>query len=462
MTTRTQAVDEKLGTIVAMLESQHERQEQLLAQTDELAAQQKECQKQLEEMHRLREYVRELGETMEGRMREAERILTAVKTEPKDPHYTIDSDSTGLRATAPEFRPATETPGDETEGGGVVAGGGVMTARTVTETRQDTTDKTAETLTRRAPSQETSTAATAIRDGSDEITVMTATTRRGPGTFTVAAPRTIRPSPYDGRSPWDTYKAQFEMLAELNAWTDNEKGTFLAINLKGPALSVLGNLSPSTRSNYNTLTAALDSRFGVAHQAELNRARLRSRRRGRDEGLPELAEDIERLARLAYPEADSTMLEVLGKDQFIDALVNDDNRLRLRQMRPPTLRVALEHALELESYQLASQQIAVKPVRRLESSSTRRQQYAEQEKEPGCTNGGEELLQECVRLLQQYTIGGAGNSSGGSKQPNRFKKKNKEEVVCWKCKQKGHIQRNCTQRALRGVEMSLQHQGNEQ
>ena len=80
MTTRTQAVDEKLGTIVAMLESQHERQEQLLAQTDELAAQQKECQRQLEEMHRLREYVRELGETMEGRMREAERILTAVKT----------------------------------------------------------------------------------------------------------------------------------------------------------------------------------------------------------------------------------------------------------------------------------------------------------------------------------------------------------------------------------------------
>ena len=153
----------------------------------------------------------------------------------------------------------------------------------------------------------------------------------------------------------------------------------------------------------------------MAHQAELNRARLRSRRRGRDEGLPELAEDIERLARLAYPEADSTMLEVLGKDQFIDALVNDDNRLRLRQMRPPTLRVALEHALELESYQLASQQMGVKPVRRLENSSTRRQQYAEQEKEPGCTNGGEKLLQENVRLLQQYTIGGAGNSSGGSR-----------------------------------------------
>ena len=45
-------MEDKLSTIVAMLESQQQRQGQ--AQTDELAAQQKECQKQ---MHRLREYV---------------------------------------------------------------------------------------------------------------------------------------------------------------------------------------------------------------------------------------------------------------------------------------------------------------------------------------------------------------------------------------------------------------------
>ena len=119
------------------------------------------------------------------------------------------------------------------------------------------------------------------------------------------------------------------------------------------------------KSSRAALTATLDSHFGVAHQAELNRARLRSRKRQRGEGLPELAEDIERLARLAYPDADPSMLEVLGKDQFIDALLNDDSRLRIRQMRPTTLRAALEHALELESYQLANQQTerAVKETR---------------------------------------------------------------------------------------------------
>ena len=48
--------------------------------------------------------------------------------------------------------------------------------------------------------------------------------------------------------------------------------------------------------------------------------------RKRKECLSELAEDIERLTRLAYPTAPPTMLELLAKDQFIDALQDGDTR----------------------------------------------------------------------------------------------------------------------------------------
>jgi hypothetical protein len=40
---------------------------------------------------------------------------------------------------------------------------------------------------------------------------------------------------------------------------------------------------------------------------------------------------MERLARLAYPVANRTMLELLAKYRFIDALWKDDVRLRVRQ-----------------------------------------------------------------------------------------------------------------------------------
>ena len=63
---------------------------------------------------------------------------------------------------------------------------------------------------------------------------------------------------------------------------------------------------------------------------------------------------MERLSRLSYPDAPSTIQDVLARDQFIDALPDDEMRLRLKQERPSTLRKALEIALELESFQIAS------------------------------------------------------------------------------------------------------------
>ena len=48
------------------------------------------------------------------------------------------------------------------------------------------------------------------------------------------------------------------------------------------------------------------------------------------------------------------MVVVLAKHQFIDALPDEDTRLRIRQSRPTNLRQALETAMELESYAIAS------------------------------------------------------------------------------------------------------------
>ena len=48
-----------------------------------------------------------------------------------------------------------------------------------------------------------------------------------------------RPPPYDGRSSREAYRAQFEMLSQLNHWTETEKATLLAVSLRGAALTVL-------------------------------------------------------------------------------------------------------------------------------------------------------------------------------------------------------------------------------
>ena len=55
--------------------------------------------------------------------------------------------------------------------------------------------------------------------------------------------------------------------------------------------------------------AVIVSRLGSRRQADLHRMKLHNRVRRREESLPELAENIERLARLAYLEASVAVLE---------------------------------------------------------------------------------------------------------------------------------------------------------
>ena len=89
---------------------------------------------------------------------------------------------------------------------------------------------------------------------------------------TVPGALTTKPATYDGKTTWDAYRAQFELLAGLNRWTDVQKATILAVNLRGPTATVLTILPREDRQNFDALTAALERWFGSTHQTELNRA----------------------------------------------------------------------------------------------------------------------------------------------------------------------------------------------
>lgn len=65
---------------------------------------------------------------------------------------------------------------------------------------------------------------------------------------------------------------------------------FFAESLKGQARAILNKLSPSERRDYDKLVKALSDRFGTTNRAKIYRARLQSKTRNRDEGIPELAQ----------------------------------------------------------------------------------------------------------------------------------------------------------------------------
>lgn len=115
---------------------------------------------------------------------------------------------------------------------------------------------------------------------------------------------------------------------------------------------MFGNISNRSH-DYAELVKTLEERFAPPNQTELCRVQLRERRQKASESLSELGQDVRRLTNLAYPTAPSDLRETLSKEQFIDALVSSDMRLRIKQARPKNLNDAVRHAVELEAFNRA-------------------------------------------------------------------------------------------------------------
>ena len=159
----------------------------------------------------------------------------------------------------------------------------------------------------------------------------------------------VKPATFDGTGSWLDYRAHFDAVAEINRWSQTEKGLYLAVSLRGQAQGVFGNLSTQSK-DYDMLVQALEQRFAPPNQTELYRVQLRERRQTASETLSALGQDIRRLANLAYPTAPNDVRDTLAKEQFIEALHSSDMRLRVKQARPSDLNDAVRHAVELEAY----------------------------------------------------------------------------------------------------------------
>src|ERR1044071_10318179 len=95
--------------------------------------------------------------------------------------------------------------------------------------------------------------------------------------------------------------AQFNIVADLNCWSSDERAKFLATSLSGPALNILASLTVEQRTSYDHLVRALEMRFGENKSGELALIKLGNRRKLPTETLSMYASDISSLVQLAYP-----------------------------------------------------------------------------------------------------------------------------------------------------------------
>ena len=296
-----------------------------------------------------------------------------------------------------------------------------------------------------------------LRDTEDGITF-----RRKPAakqsvrrteTSSVDAPKQrsfFKPATYDGLTPWRDYKTHFDSCAKLGKWSEEEKALYLAVSLRGQAQAVLGDQPDSSNIKYNELLSALEDRFSPKNQTELYRVQLRERKQRAAESLPELGQHIRRLTNLAYPTAPQDVKETLAKEQFIDALVNSDMRLRIKQSRPDTLNEAIRHAVELDAFLKAESRVAGTKgyLRSVEPDSLNDNSEVKQvlSKITSLQETVHKLQQDFVTMktkpaptsAQHYAQPPSQNTQTPRPHGNR-----RRTVRCYYCKEEGHIKSRC-------------------
>jgi hypothetical protein len=229
----------------------------------------------------------------------------------------------------------------------------------------------------------------------------------------------VTPQTFDGTTPLMDFQAHFSTCAGINKWTQEEKGLYLAVSLRGQAQQLLGSGTP----DYDKLMDSLERRFAPKNQTEIYRVQLKSRKRREHETLPELGQAIRRLASQAYPKAPEELLETLSKEQFIDSLTDSELRLRIQQACPKTFDEAIQVGVELEAFNRAEFQR--KDLERYARTVTT--------SEAGLSDI-QELKREVAELktlLKDLTAKSAGkNGTKGS-------------PICYKCGEIGHFKRVC-------------------
>lgn len=162
--------------------------------------------------------------------------------------------------------------------------------------------------------------------------------------------REIKLANYDGSSEWNDVKSHFDACATINDWDDRDKGLYLATALRGQAQGVSSDLPVENKMDYNTLVKTLEKRFAPPNLTELYRVQLKERCKRASESLPELGQAIRRLVNKVYVTAPAEVKETLSMEHFLDALVDSEMQIRIKQARPSNLNQAICLAVELEAF----------------------------------------------------------------------------------------------------------------
>jgi hypothetical protein len=240
---------------------------------------------------------------------------------------------------------------------------------------------------------------------------------------------------FNGKAPWESFIRPFESLADTCGWPEQEQLFRLTNSLRGDAADyVYCQLSPHVTAQYNTLVAALDSRFRQRKAARSYLCELKERKLQPNEDIAKFIGDLRTLTIKSYPTADHATTEAIALENFLVGLQDDAAALAIGMKDPADMEAARDLLQTYYSY----------PGGRIPKPPRARVIHPEpsHSKKPGKEDGGLEMaIRELLGAIQEDRK--AADTRREKWQNNRRPRHDPKDIECYGCHNMGHFARNC-------------------
>jgi len=149
--------------------------------------------------------------------------------------------------------------------------------------------------------------------------------------------REIEARRFSGKENVEDYLLQFELTAKRNGWNDDEKSSALLCALDGSARGILAEFDNPVDTSYADVKRALLRRFGPTQLVEVHEQTLTHLRLNKGQNIRELAHEIQKLAKQAYPDIIGPPRERLSVKYLVNAIHDREIAFYIREKNPRDL-----------------------------------------------------------------------------------------------------------------------------
>ena len=146
--------------------------------------------------------------------------------------------------------------------------------------------------------------------------------------------REVEARRYSGKENVEDYLLQFQLTSLRNGWGETEKSAALLCALDGPARGILAEFDDPITASFANIKQALLRRFGPTQLVEVHEQALSQLRLAKGQNIRELAHEVQKLIKLAYPDIIGTARDRFAVKSLLHAISDRDTVFYIREKNP--------------------------------------------------------------------------------------------------------------------------------